>query len=163
MYSWDCKNYLLYGSSSGVSAVQEFEVNGRTVRTFIILWVFAVEGCPQSRVALYQFSTIIVAVCYYWQMNVKPLSAIVHIGTKLESSTIVCAQLGPQNSLLYGSSSSGVSAVQGLLKYWVNERTVGTFRIVCYIAGVPCWGMSIKQGSTVPVQYYISCSVLLHW
>ena len=42
--------------------------------------------------------------------------------------------------------SSGVSANQGLLKYW---RTVGTFRIVHYIVGVCCWGVSIKQGSTV--------------
>ena len=48
-----------------MSAVQEFEVNGRTVRTFIILCVFAVEACPQSGVPLYQFSTILVAVCYY--------------------------------------------------------------------------------------------------
>ena len=52
------KKNLLYGSSCGVSAVQEFEVNGRTVRTSIILWVFAVEGCPQSGVPLYRFSTI---------------------------------------------------------------------------------------------------------
>ena len=31
----------------------------------------------------------------------------------------------------------------------VNGRTVRTFRIVRYIMGVSCWGVSIKRGSTV--------------
>ena len=42
--------------------------------------------------------------------------------------------------------SSGVSAIQGLLKY---GRTVGTFRIVRYIMGVCFSGVSVKRGSTV--------------
>ena len=51
-------------------------MNGRTVGTSelsVILLVFAVEGCPLSGVPLYRFSSILVAVCYYWQMNVKPM------------------------------------------------------------------------------------------
>ena len=42
--------------------------------------------------------------------------------------------------------SSGVSAIQGLLKY---GRTVGTFRIVRYIMGVRFSGVSVKRGSPV--------------
>ena len=68
------------------------------------------------------------------------------MSTKLGLLSIVCIQLGPWK--LSVIQSSGVSAFQGLLKYW-NGRTVGTFRIVCYIVGVCCWGVSVKQGFTV--------------
>ena len=35
----------------------------------------------------------------------------------------------------------------------VIGRIVGTLGIVCYIAGVRCWGMSAKWGSTVEITY----------
>ena len=59
----------------------------------------------------------------------------------------VCAQLGPRR--LFVIWSNGVSAIQGCLIIEVNGRTVGTFRIVRYVVGVCCWGVSVKRGSTV--------------
>ena len=32
--------------------------------------------------------------------------------------------------------------------YWSLRRNGGTFRIVCYVVGVCCWGVSVKRGST---------------
>ena len=55
-------------------------------------------------------------------------------------------------------AENGVSAVQGLLKYW---RAVRTFGIVRYIVGVRCWGVSVKRGSTViPHQWSNSLETL---
>ena len=42
-----------------------------------------------------------------------------------------------------------LQGVRGCLSIEVNGRTVGTFRIACYIVGVCCSGVSVKQGSTV--------------
>ena len=39
-----------------------------------------------------------------------------------------------------------MSAIQGCLSVEVNGRTVGTFRIVCYIMGVQFSGVSVKRG-----------------
>ena len=50
---------------------------------------------------------------------------------------------------LYGVA--GCPLFRGCLSIEVNERTVGTFRIVCYIVGVHFLGVSIKRGSTVLV------------
>ena len=65
------------------------------------------------------------------------------VSTKSESLSIVCVQLGVWN--LSVMQSSGVSAVQGLLKYWSWCKGSRHFGIVC---GVRCWGVSVKQGST---------------
>ena len=47
--------------------------------------------------------------------------------------------------------------VQGSLPHIeVNGRTVGTFRVVCYIVSVHCWGVSVKQGSTVHTSSLLS-------
>ena len=48
----------------------------------------------------------------------------------------VCVQLGPRR--LFVIWSNRVSAIQGCLIIEVNGRTVGTFRIVRYVAGVCC-------------------------
>ena len=48
--------------------------------------------------------------------------------------SIACVQLGLRK--LSVIRSSGVSTIQGLLKYEVNGRVIGTFRIVRYIVGV---------------------------
>ena len=76
----------------------------------VILLVFAVEGCPLSRVPLYQFSTILVAVCYYWQMNVKP----VHI----PSSNSECTS----NTVCTSAVGAGIS----------NHREIIVGHIVCF-------------------------------
>ena len=44
---------------------------------------------------------------------------------------------------------AGCPLFRGCLSIEVNGRTVGTFRIVHYIMGIRCWGMSIKWGFTV--------------
>ena len=53
--------------------------------------------------------------------------------------------LGPQNLYVVGCL-----LLKGCLSIEVNGRTVGTFRIVRYIVGVCCRGVSIKQSSIVP-------------
>ena len=52
-----------------------------------------------------------------------------------------------KNCLLYGVA--GCPLFRGCLSIEVNGRKVGTFGIVRYIAGVHCWEVSIKRGSTV--------------
>ena len=69
------------------------------------------------------------------------------MSTKLGSLSVACVQLGRENCLLY--EVAGCSLFRGCLSDEVNGRGVGTFRIVCYIMGVRCSGVSIKQGSTV--------------
>ena len=55
--------------------------------------------------------------------------------------------------------SSGVSAIEVFLMY---GETIGTFRIVRYIMGVRCRGVSVKQGSTVlPMKHVPTYFVLL--
>ena len=66
---------------------------------------------------------------------------------KSGSLSIACIQLGLQK--LSVIRSSGCPLFRGCLSIEVNERTVGTFRIVCYIVGVHCSGVSIKWSSTV--------------
>ena len=44
---------------------------------------------------------------------------------------------------------AGCPLFRGCLSIEVNGRTVGTFRIVCYIMGVHFSGVSVNQGSTV--------------
>ena len=66
------------------------------------------------------------------------------MSTKSGSLSIACVQLGPRKLSII--RSSGVSDIQGLLKY---GRAVGTFRIVRYIMGVLYSGVSVKRGSTV--------------
>ena len=44
----------------------------------------------------------------------------------------------------------GVPAIQGLLNYWSEWKDSWHFqRIVHYIVGVHCWGVSFKQDSNV--------------
>ena len=43
----------------------------------------------------------------------------------------------------------GCPLIRGCLSIEMNGRTVGTFRIVCYIMGVRFSGVSVKRGSTV--------------
>ena len=52
-----------------------------------------------------------------------------------------------EKCLLYGVA--GCLLFRGCLSIEVNGRTVGTFRIVCYILGVHCLGVSVKRDSTV--------------
>ena len=59
-------------------------------------------------------------------------------------SCTICIQVGPWK--LFTIRSSGVSAIQGCLSIEVNGRTVGTFRIIRYIVGVHCWGVSFLTG-----------------
>ena len=66
------------------------------------------------------------------------------------SLSIACVQLGHKNCPLY--EVVGCSLFRGCLSQLsveVNGRAVGTFRIVRYIVGVRCSGVSIKRGSTV--------------
>ena len=51
-----------------------------------------------------------------------------------------------ENCLLYGVV--GCPLFRGCLSTEVNGRTVGAFRIVHYIVGVHCSGVSVKRGST---------------
>ena len=57
--------------------------------------------------------------------------------------------LDRKNCPLYGVA--GCPLFRGCLSIEVNGRTVGTFRIVCYIMGVRFSGVSVKRGSTVYV------------
>ena len=66
------------------------------------------------------------------------------MSAKSGSFSIACVQLGPRK--LSVIRSSGVSAIQGLLKY---GRAIGTFKIVLYIVGVRYSGVSVKRGSTI--------------
>ena len=59
----------------------------------------------------------------------------------LGSLCIVCVQLGARKVSI--KRSSGVFTIQGFLMY---EEMI---RIVHYIMGVHCWGVSIKRGSIV--------------
>ena len=52
-----------------------------------------------------------------------------------------------ENCPLYGVA--GCLLLRACLSIEVNGKTVGTFRIVRYIVGVRCWGVSVKRGSTV--------------
>ena len=52
-----------------------------------------------------------------------------------------------KNCLLY--RVAGCPLFRGSLSIEVSGRAVGTFRIVCYIVGVHCSGMSVNRGSTV--------------
>ena len=52
-----------------------------------------------------------------------------------------------ENCLLYGVA--GCPLFRGCLSIEVNGRTVGTFRIVRYIVGVRCSGLSANRGSTL--------------
>ena len=56
------------------------------------------------------------------------------MSAKLGSFSIVCIQLGPRKLSII--QSSRVSAIQRLLKYEVNGRTVETFRIVISLSAV---------------------------
>ena len=61
--------------------------------------------------------------------------------------------------------NSGVSAVEGIwiYIYWSLWKTIRTFRIVRYIAGVRHWGMSVMQGSTaLSVIAWSRCSAYVH-
>ena len=55
MYSWDRENCLLYKVAECLlfKGCLSIEVNGRTVETFRIVWVSAVEECPLSGVPLF--------------------------------------------------------------------------------------------------------------
>ena len=59
---------------------------------------------------------------------------------KAGSLSIGCVEFGPRKLSII--RSSGVSAIQESIE--VNGRTVGTFRIVRYIMGVRCSGVSVK-------------------
>ena len=61
--------------------------------------------------------------------------------TKLASSIFFCVQLELRKLSLY--------EVAGCLQFRGYGRTVRTSSTVCYIIGVRCSTVSIKQGSTV--------------
>ena len=68
------------------------------------------------------------------------------MSAKSGSLSIACVQLGPRK--LSVIRSSGVSAIQGLLKYGSQWKDNRDFRIVRYIVGVRYLGVSL---SGVPI------------
>ena len=57
---------------------------------------------------------------------------------------------------------AGCQLLRGCLSIEVNGRTVETFRTVCYIVGVCCWGVFIKWGSTVySIGYFLQICKLM--
>ena len=66
---------------------------------------------------------------------------------KSGSWSIVCIQSVCETCPLCGVV--GCLLFRGCLIIKVNGRTVGTFRIVRYIVGICCWGVSIKWDSAV--------------
>ena len=59
------------------------------------------------------------------------------MSAKSGSLSIVCEQLGPRKVSVI-RTVAGCPLFRGCLSIEVNGRTVGTFRIVCYMMGVGC-------------------------
>ena len=68
------------------------------------------------------------------------------MSAKSGSLSIACVQLGPQKlSIIW---SSGVSTIQGLLKYWSDWKDSWDFQN-CLLYHVRFSGVSVKRSSTV--------------
>ena len=100
----------------------------------VILLAFAVEGCPLSGVLLYQFSTILVAMCYYWQMNVKP--------THIPSSNSECTS----NVACTSAVGAGISIHREIIVCVSNMLHINFCNVCC---------VSVLSVKCVMAQYHL--------